>query len=136
MGTQTTPRDLDDRLKAFWDLETLGIKKDECSVYEDFERSISFRDGRYKVHLPWKEPHPELADNYKLSQRRLDGLLKRLRQNPPVLHKYDKVIKDQLNRGIVEIVNQPEIASGQEVHYLPHHITLWSGRTRLQPSYE
>ena len=32
-------------------------------------------------------------------------LLKQLRQNIPVLHEYDKVIKDQLNRGIVETVN-------------------------------
>ena len=31
-----TPRDLDDRLNKVWDLETLGIKEDECSVYEDF----------------------------------------------------------------------------------------------------
>ena len=37
VGTQTTPRDLDDRLKAFWDLGTLGIKEDECSVYEDLK---------------------------------------------------------------------------------------------------
>ena len=45
VGTQPTPRDLDDSLKKFWDLETLGIKEDECSVYEDFEKSISFKGG-------------------------------------------------------------------------------------------
>ena len=55
---------------------TDGRKEDECSVYEDFKRNVSFREGRYEVHLPWKEPHPELTDNYELSQRRLDGLLK------------------------------------------------------------
>ena len=97
--TQTTPKDVDERL----DILGLGDTwyHDECSLEEEFERSI---EGRYKVHLHWKEPHSELADNYELSQKRLDGLLKRLRQNLPVLREYDKVIKDQLNKGIVEVV--------------------------------
>ena len=46
-----------------------------------------------------------------------------------MLHEYDKVIKDQLNRGIVEIVSQPEIASGKEVHYLPHHAVVREDKT-------
>ena len=49
--------DLDENLKKLWDLETLGIREGECSVYEEFERSISSHDGRYEVHLPWKDPH-------------------------------------------------------------------------------
>ena len=121
--------DLDENLKKFWDLETLGIREGECSVYEEFERSISSHDGRYEVHLPWKDPHPMLPDNYDLSQKRLTGLLKRLRQSPQVLQQYDTVIKDQLNRVIVEVVKQPELSDEREVHYLPHHAVVREDKT-------
>ena len=138
VGTQTTPRDLDERLKTFWDLETLGIKENECSVYEDFERSVSFKEGRYEVRRPWKEPHPELTNNYELSERRLDGLLKRLRQSPAIFCESHNVIKDQLSKGIVEIVEQPEISSGKEVHYLPHHAVVREDKatTKLRIVYD
>ena len=39
----------------FWDLETLGIVEDELSVYEEFEKTLVFKDGRYQVQLPWKQ---------------------------------------------------------------------------------
>ena len=70
-----------------------------------------------------------MNDNYKLSCKRLDGLLKRLRQNPPVIHEYNKVIRDQVNRGIVEIVSQPKIISGKGAHYLPHHAVIREDKT-------
>lgn len=51
---------LDNQLKSFWDLETLGIKDADQSVYERFNHSIQFEDGRYQVTLPCMEgstPH-------------------------------------------------------------------------------
>ena len=45
---------LDNSLKAFWELESLGIKQDEPSVYEEFTKNIKFMNGRYEVSLPWK----------------------------------------------------------------------------------
>ena len=107
-------------LKRFWDLETLGIKENESSVYDEFERNVTSRNGRYDVRLPWKEPHPVLPNNHELCSRRLVGLLKRLRQNPQVLMEYDTVIKDQLSKGVVEVVEEhPQ--DDREVHYVPHH---------------
>ena len=43
---------LDARLKKFWELESLGILKDEQSVHEHFMQHIAFKQGRYEVHLP------------------------------------------------------------------------------------
>ncbi|KAL5486358.1 hypothetical protein EMCRGX_G018824 [Ephydatia muelleri] len=37
--------DLDTTLKAFWDLDTLGIKDNESSVYEDFIQTIDFKNA-------------------------------------------------------------------------------------------
>lgn len=121
--------DLNEGLKRFWDLETLGIKEDETSVYEEFERNVISRKGRYEVRLPWKEPHLVLPNNHKLCSKRLVGLLKRLRQNPRVLMEYDAVIKDQLSKGIVEVVEQPDTQDDREVHYVPHHAVVREDKT-------
>ena len=111
---------LDSTLKKFWDLESLGVNQDTPDVYAEFERWISFKDGRYEVALPWKETHGALPSNYELSLKRLTGLLRRLRQLPDVFQQYDKVIREQLDKGIVEIVSDKAIQNSL-VHYLLHH---------------
>ena len=100
-----TNETLDGNLKTFWELESLGIKP--RTLQEKFQEQISFKNSRYEVHLPWKTPHPSLPDNYELSRKRLENLLKRLCQDPEVLKEYDSVIKEQLQRGIVEVVGKP-----------------------------
>ena len=54
----------------------------------------------------------------------LDGLLRRLRQNPERLLRYDTVIKDQLRQGVVEAVADPTQHVEGQVHYLPHHAVV------------
>ena len=49
---------------------------------------------------------PPLPDNFELSSKRLQGLLRRLRQDLDIMHKYDSIIKSQLQHGIVEEVDQ------------------------------
>ena len=118
---------LDDRLKTFWDLESLGISPSlyESPVCEEFENSIQFIDVRYQVELPWKQSHPPLADHYNLCLKRLRGLLRRLQGDSKVLHEYDAIIKDQMQRGMVEIVedDNPDEDRGK-VHYMPHHAVV------------
>ena len=122
-------------LKKFWDLETLGIQP-QC-VYEEFVESIKCKDNYYEVNLPWKPDHAELPDNYDLSKKRLHGLLKRLRNEPEVLKEYDNVIRDQLNKGIVEFASEPnEDVKG--VHYIPHHALIRQDKatTKLRVVYD
>lgn len=88
-------------MKMFWDLESLSIKHDKPSVYEDFQKGIVYNYPLYEVSLPWKQAHPVLHDHYELALRRIGGLLKCLRQIPEILSQYDSVIKEQLNKGII-----------------------------------
>ena len=74
----TQPDPLNDQLRAFWELESLGIQPNEKTMYDDCNSNIKFREGRYEVSLPWKQFHQPLPDNYNLSQQRLCSLLKRL----------------------------------------------------------
>ena len=47
-------KSLNKLLRAFWDLESLGIQDKEQSHYDQFNHNISFVDGRYEVPLPWR----------------------------------------------------------------------------------
>lgn len=85
-------KSLDDRLRSFWELEALGIRESEKTMYDEFIDAVTFQDGRFQVSLPWKEFHRPLPDNYQLSCSRLRGLLHRLRQTPSILQQYDDII--------------------------------------------
>lgn len=119
---------LDDTLRSFWELESLGINKSTQSVQKEFEESIAFRDGRYEVCLSWKKSHPILPDNYENCKKRLQGLLKRLRLSPDVLRDYDGIIRQQLEQGIIQPVSKDDIGRVGEVHYLPHHAVVKQDR--------
>jgi hypothetical protein len=129
---------LDNEIKKFWELEALGIQPDEASVYEEFTNTISRKDGRYEVQLPWKHSHPVLPDNYKASLQRFQSLYNRLKQTPKILEEYDNVINDQLQKGIVERVNESEACEIGKVHYLPHHAVIRRDKetTRLRVVYD
>ena len=68
--------------------------------------------------MPWKVGHGQVPLNFANSQARLKNQLKRLRQTPELLVKYDEVIKDQLANNVIEEVSELELAN--KVSYLPH----------------
>lgn len=82
---------------------------------------IDFRDGRYAVSLPWKDPLTSLQNNHELSLKRLCSQVQRLRQDQVLFGQYNQVIRDQ---GIVEVIPRPDKAEGDRVHYLPHHTVI------------
>ena len=69
--------------------------------------------------LPWKKQHPLLPDNYELSRRRLQSLLRRLRRTPDILQEYDSVIRRQLELSIVQPVPDSDQGAVGQVHLLP-----------------
>ena len=131
-------RELDNTLKTFWDLESIGITDSEVSVYEQFSSNISFKNGRYEVNLPWRDLCLSLPDNLPLSQKRLLSLLKRLRREPSVLKDYDSIIQQQIKLGIVEVVEDPSELTSSRIHYLPHHAVVRKDKdtTKLRIVYD
>ena len=130
---------LDKSLKAFWELESLGIKQDEPSVYEEFTKNIEFKNGRYEVSLPWKPSQKKLPSNFTLAKKRLEGLLNRLNHNPDVKMEYHAVIQDQLRQGIIEEVTEdPRANVNGKVHYLPHYAIIRKDKqtTKLRIVYD
>ena len=76
----------DDILRAFWELESLGITDqaeqqmtaEEKAAVAQVAETLEFESGRYKIGIPWKEGEPKLANNYEDAQhlrRQLSDLL-------------------------------------------------------------
>ena len=85
-----------------------------------------------------EDSQPDLLDNYHLCYRRLMSLLCRLRQNPEIRREYDLVIRDQINKGIVEVVSKPDQLDGDKLHYFLHHAVIHQDKetTKLRIVYD
>jgi len=88
------------------------------------------------VQWPWKEQCPNLPENRELSLRRLRSSVARMKQKPELLQKYQSVIDDQLQKGVIEKVERN--ARDGRVHYIPHHavITKHKSTTMLRVAYD
>ena len=78
---------LDDKVRAFRELEALGIRDREETLYDEFTGVVKFENGKYQVPQPWREFHDPLSDNYQLSLQKLQGLLSQVKQDP--IKEYD-----------------------------------------------
>ena len=74
----TSEEPLDNHVKQYFKLESLGINSEETSVHDRFVEDIEFDGTRYVVKLPFKDDAPLLPDNYQNSLNGLKGVIKRL----------------------------------------------------------
>ena len=116
--TRTSSTDYD----QLCSLDVLGLedrsKGDQQTVCDDFKEQLRRSDeGWYETGLLWKHGHDLLPNNECGSLRRLESLIKKLQKEPNLLAQYDKVIQDQLAKGIVEKVSSDPV--GREF-YIPH----------------
>ena len=120
-------------LRKFWEIESIGIVETSHNSTKNFLSHIQFQDGRYEVSLPWQEGHFELPTHYSLSLNRLQYLQHRLIKDPELLTEYNRIIQEQMQKGIIEPVevNQPENLNssslnhdGNPIHYIPHHVVI------------
>ena len=111
-------------IQQFWDIETTGTTVGNNSNKHFLEEYSQYTitplpDGSYCAKFPWKENHPQLPTNSAICRRRARSLAFRLSQTPDLLKKYNNIISEQLNRGIIERVSTPEVTG--QTHYIPHH---------------
>uniref|UniRef100_A0A914URF9 Reverse transcriptase domain-containing protein n=1 Tax=Plectus sambesii TaxID=2011161 RepID=A0A914URF9_9BILA len=132
----------EDTVENFWKLEAIGVNDnpevdDDEVALQQFQNSVKIKDGRYVVKWPWKDNNPDLPSNYTLCIARLTSTLRRLKEQPDLLQKYDDIMKEQLQKSIIEPVNDLDQHSGI-VHYLPHHpvITPNKATTKVRIVYD
>lgn len=110
-------------VKNLWDLETIGITDSpkidqEEEAIKRFNETTTVKENRCCVSWPWTEYPPNLPANLGLAYGRLVSLLKRLDKD--TLNDYDKTIKSQLDKEVIEPVLE-EGRCDHPVHYLAHH---------------
>ena len=109
-------------LSQLWTLEAIGIVPFEEPLWETAEyqqHSIEFRDNGYYAKLPWRSVHPELPTNFLICRNMTRSTVRRLALKE-MIHKYQSIIKQHLERGYIEAVPQSEIGK-RNCHYIPHH---------------
>ena len=94
--------------------------KNDDGVMEHFNHNVSHENGRYQVAWSWRNEDINLPENYELSYWRLKSLHKRILEVPDMLYKYDNIIKDQREKGIIERVDEKS-KEIERKHYIPHH---------------
>ena len=102
-----------------------------------FQGTVMRKDDRYQVAWPWRKEEVVLPENYELCLGRLKSLYNRLKEDPELLQRYDAVIKDQLQKRVIEtLVNDSE--EGNRIHYIPHHaiITPEKDTTKVRIVYD
>ncbi|GFW31060.1 integrase catalytic domain-containing protein [Trichonephila clavipes] len=123
-------------LRRFWEIECLGIldkgsvtlgNGDE-EILSDFDKSVNFVDGRYRVNLPWKPGMREALQNNKtVARKRFEGLVHRFKCDHELFCEYKDVIDDYVREGIVERTCDSLLDS--QGFYLPHHAVIRSDKT-------
>ena len=119
-----------EEVKNFWEIEGVDDVPEE-KIWDDFSKSITYIDSRkqYQVELLWKTDPKILPDNFSLALRCLYSTFARLKKKEGYLLRYDKIIRDQLDEGIIELVD-PERSTTEpgSCHYLSHHPVVKENR--------
>ncbi|KAF8777064.1 hypothetical protein HNY73_013989 [Argiope bruennichi] len=123
---------IEDTLKQFFDLESLGIRDDPC-IHEDqalklFNNTVQYNNGRYIVELSFHKHIKELSDNLIVAKQRFQNLWRRLQKDTDLHLKYEEIIQDYLNQGIIKKVDSSELCKDKPIYYLPHQVVKKEGR--------
>ena len=108
---------IEENVNRLWDLDTIGIRQ-ENEVHVQVIDNIYFTGKRYSVGLPWKAGHKALPTNCENSLMRLRSLGKKLRKDPETLDKYNDILTEQVESGVIEQV--AELEPAEKTFYLPH----------------
>jgi hypothetical protein len=133
-----------------WDLDAIGITTSGAvelidPVLSGFEETITFKEGRYEVSLPWKTKLPApLLSNRPAAVSRLLSLQRRLNKDVELAGQYDSAFQELEECDIVEEVGSGSIVPpGREigvppVYYMSHHPVVKAGSTttKVRPVFD
>ena len=136
MAIDLKPDQITKSLNKFWDTESLGVVKEE--FLKPNEVCIRHNGIRYEVELPWKKKYPDISDNYILAKRRLYSQIKRLQRDPEMLDKYNQIIKEQQDAGIIKEVPKIIFQQHRRLTICPHQLVVQEDRvtTKLRVAYD
>ena len=97
---------------------------DDEQATKSMESSCVWKDGHYRMRLPWKEGYPDLPNNYSVAQSRLKSIGRRLLREPETHAKYKGKIDEMIRLGHAFEVTDPHAdKAAHSTWYIPHHCT-------------
>jgi hypothetical protein len=140
-----TNPNLEGDIQNFWELENIGITDNLDSTEDEeallhFQKNVQFKNGRYQVGWPWKQHlclETELHPNKSQAYIRFLSLTRRLFRAPDLLEKYNDIMQEQKDLGIIEKVDVREPSQNLQ-YYIPHHpiLTPQKQTTKLRIVYD
>ncbi|GFT18072.1 integrase catalytic domain-containing protein [Trichonephila clavipes] len=125
-------------LRRFWEIESLGIldkglvtlgNGDE-EILSEFDKSVNFVDGRYRVNLPWKPGMREALQNNKtVTRKHFEGLVRRFKCDHGLFYEYkDVIVMTMLGKVLLSVLLVILYWIVRDF-YLPHHAVIRSDKT-------
>lgn len=112
---------VDHGLENLFSLETIGIKNENCSSYDEeeiakFKNSIKLKNNQYHVDLPWnRELLDRVPSNFAISK----AIARKVSEkNGKLDEKYFEVFREQQKLGIIEEIDSP-LENSRHI-WIPH----------------
>ncbi|XP_035207979.1 uncharacterized protein LOC118182702 [Stegodyphus dumicola] len=104
------------------------IDPNENEIYqslETFEKKLFvLKNNRHEVQLPWKRDWGELNNNFIVTKKRLNLLMRRLQKDTNLHLQYIETLTDYENKNNIEKVRCPKEPVDKPVFYLPHQLVF------------
>ena len=121
-------------IENFWKIEAIGIidkdevfTRDEQRAVEIFEKTTTFKNGRYEVELPFRDDAPLIANNYVNAKKQLESTERRLMKNEESKQQYEKAIDEYVDLGFAKELSMKEaqeVRWSKNAYYVPHHAVV------------
>ena len=100
--------------------------KERSYLISEFQNNLKHNGSRYEVKLHFIGENETLPDNYLLAKTRTENLLKQLAKDAALLKNYDTILKEYLQKRIIEKAS--DIPNEGYIHYLPHRPVIGNDR--------
>ena len=120
---------LNHQVERYFNMDTMdadhGLAKDlsveDRRARAKLEADARIVDGRYEVPMLWKTDTPWLPDNRPMAERRLASLERKLRKDEGLHVEYSKCIRQLVEKGYAEKIEEDDQPQAGRTWYLPHH---------------
>ena len=99
---------------------------------EIMSRTTAFKDGHYRIGLPFKRKSLDLPNSRPMAEKRLESLKWKMQRDQNFRQKYSSVMKKYQEEGASKEVTDEELKTLQPLWYLPHH-AVWHPRKPEEP---
>ena len=130
---------VESNLDNFFSIESIGIpakeKSDDDQMMKEFEKGISFENGKYHVGLPWiKDKINNVPSNFSYAKAILARVVENLTKRD-LLSDYNAIFEEQLAEGVIEEIDLTQIDTSQN-NWLPHRPVIKTSpqvTTKIRP---